>query len=454
MFRPAPAHPTKFGILLLTLSILYGCSDAPLPVAPRLPATPQAFAGPVATVTNTDDSGPGSLRDAIAAADPGTTIQFDPSIAGQTIVLTTALEPDQSMTIEGPAGAGVTISGGLTTRVLVVATGTTVTLRNLTITNGRHEFGAGILVAGGSAILDHVLVANNEAVSDGGGITVKSGDLVVVNSTISGNTALIGGGFISSGNVILRNSTIAENTSASGGGLYTPEGSITFRNTIIADNIDSDPGATPEADCRFGSNAAVAYVGANLSSDGSCGSGPSMLTANPKIGSLTNNGGPTQTHGLLGDSPAIDAGVSCTETSDQRYVSRPQGPSCDIGAFEFTDYGTYQITIGPNIAVNRQSGVATVSGTISCSKETGALLRVRLSQTQKTTGKFTTIIQGDALASVTSCSSAPVSWSVAVMPDAGKFENGSASGRATTEPTPPGYLIGDVTTPVKLFWVK
>jgi len=57
---------------------------------------------------------------------------------------------------------------------------------------------------------------------------------------------------------------------------------------------------------------------------------------NPLLGPLQNNGGQTQTHALLTGSPAIDAGTNTgCPTTDQRGIARPQGATCDIGAFEF-----------------------------------------------------------------------------------------------------------------------
>jgi hypothetical protein len=73
----------------------------------------------------------------------------------------------------------------------------------------------------------------------------------------------------------------------------------------------------------------------SLDSDNSCVLiGPGDLPGvAPLLGPLANNGGPTDTHALLAGSPAIDAGGICAPT-DQRGVTRPQGPACDIGAFE------------------------------------------------------------------------------------------------------------------------
>ena len=104
---------------------------------------------------------------------------------------------------------------------------------------------------------------------------------------------------------------------------------FTLKNTIVANN-------TPGGDCG---NTEVTSEGHNLDSDGTCGlSGPGDQSAtDPQLGALRDNGGPTFTRALLPGSPAIDAGedVGCPAT-DQRGVPRPQGPACDIGAYEAT----------------------------------------------------------------------------------------------------------------------
>jgi hypothetical protein len=94
----------------------------------------------------------------------------------------------------------------------------------------------------------------------------------------------------------------------------------TLTNSVIADNtLPSCDGTIPDG-------------GGNVSSpDTSCPG----VHADPKLGPLAANGGPTGTLALPADSPAIDAGAAtgCT-AADQRGVIRPQGPGCDSGAFE------------------------------------------------------------------------------------------------------------------------
>ena len=83
--------------------------------------------------------------------------------------------------------------------------------------------------------------------------------------------------------------------------------------------------------------ATITSAGGNIGTDGSCNliaAGDQPATA-PLLGALDDNGGPTQTHALLGGSPAIDAaGAAACPATDQRGVSRPQGAACDAGAYE------------------------------------------------------------------------------------------------------------------------
>ncbi len=98
------------------------------------------------TVLNTNDSGPGSLRDAIAIASGGDTIDFDPGLEGQTITLTGGeLAVTQNLDIEGPGADLLTISGDATGRVFDIGGGANVTIAGLTIADGLADHGGGIL---------------------------------------------------------------------------------------------------------------------------------------------------------------------------------------------------------------------------------------------------------------------------------------------------------------------
>ena len=134
---------------------------------------------------------------------------------------------------------------------------------------------------------------------------------------------------------VARNSVDANGASAfsGGGGLYRNSGTTTLQATIIALNT-SPTGLGP--DCL----GPPASDGHNLIGDTTDCSftpkGNDKHDVNPKLAKLAANGGPTQTVALLKGSPAIDwiPKKSCAVTTDQRGVSRPQGPRCDIGSYE------------------------------------------------------------------------------------------------------------------------
>src|SRR4029079_11394668 len=115
MSRTATDHRIRF-IPVIALAALFatGCSDDPTPVAPPSGDASRPAVGTTYTVTNTNDAGPGSLRQAIADGGSGGTIVFDAAIAGQTITLASALAINTGGTfiIDGGATKGMTLSGG------------------------------------------------------------------------------------------------------------------------------------------------------------------------------------------------------------------------------------------------------------------------------------------------------------------------------------------------------
>lgn len=118
-------------------------------------------------------------------------------------------------------------------------------------------------------------------------------------------------------------------TGNSSGGIYNNDSPfpVNLSSTIVAGNPSGE-------DCE--NKGILNDLGYNLVEDGSCIDDSTSFAADPKLGSLQDNGGDTHTHALLDDSPAIDAIPigACAVTEDQRGVSRPQKDACDIGAFE------------------------------------------------------------------------------------------------------------------------
>src|SRR5262249_26527931 len=139
------------------------------------------------TVTNLLDSGPGSLRAAVSAANtnPGAdTINFASGLSG-TIPLTSGeLSITDALAIDGPGGSPLAVSGSDASRVFRVAgSAGSVAINHLTITNGRTtDSGGGILnEAGATLTLAHVVLANNQA--NGGGGFDNEGSATVIAST-------------------------------------------------------------------------------------------------------------------------------------------------------------------------------------------------------------------------------------------------------------------------------
>src|SRR6478672_10632998 len=168
----------------------------------------------IITVTNTNDSSPGSLRQALADANDGDTIDFDPSLKGQTISLTSAeLVINRSIIISGPGTNLLAVSRAQNApafRIFNLMPGRSVTIQGLTISNGlAPEFGCGggILDQGSLLSLINCTVSGNSTDGTGGGICVAANaTLTIDSSTLSGNYAGdYGGSIANSGTLIINN---------------------------------------------------------------------------------------------------------------------------------------------------------------------------------------------------------------------------------------------------------
>ena len=220
----------------------------PLPYS----AVPSVIPGQVAhaatlTVTNNNNSGPGSLRQAIADANSGDTITFDPGILPGTITLTSGsyLIVDEDLTIDGPGASDLAIDGNNASRVFLISGGT-VAISDVTIQNGSvFGNGGGIANVDGSLTITNVTVSDNTATGNGGGIYKDGGSLFIDESFITGNTTtgsfVDGGGIYSdnSGTLTITNSTISGNTAASGGGIRYIGGTLILDKSTISGNTAS-----------------------------------------------------------------------------------------------------------------------------------------------------------------------------------------------------------------------
>ena len=191
---------------------------------PRLEALEGRWLPSTLTVMNNLDTGAGSLRAAIAAANSGDKIVFAPSLNGQTITLTSGqLNISKNLTIQGPGASHLTISGDRVTRVFEVNANQLVVLTGLTINNGRAGFGGGIWNVG-TLTISGCTLSGDSAFSSltglGGGIfNSPSGKLTVSQSTLSRDTAVsAGGGIYNLGMLTASGSTLSNNSAGGGGG--------------------------------------------------------------------------------------------------------------------------------------------------------------------------------------------------------------------------------------------
>lgn len=217
--------------------------------------------------------------------------------------------------------------------------------------------GGGILLESGSVTIEYSTISGNSAkgsFGNGGGLSLK-GPSTVQNVTISGNSAVLSGGglylehtsstFNLKSNTLTNNRADADNNSSgSGGGLHVQSGSGVMHNTIVADNYKGS-GAT-EDDLSGTLHATSSY---NLIGTGGSGglsngtNGNQTGVSDPGLGALADNGGSTQTHALLIDSKALDAGSNALAlgSTDQRGFTRT-ADSADANSTATADIGAYE----------------------------------------------------------------------------------------------------------------
>ena len=230
-----------------------------------------------------------------------------------------------------------------------------VTLNDSIISNNTSSLGTGIkiLQVGGTSnlTLNRVTMSGNNATTDIAAIYFSGTTLSITNSTISGNTSPLTSAIsLSGGTATVLNSTISHNTSTGSPGdkaiVVSGGATLNFKNSIVSNG---------SGNCRvpYGT---ITSQGNNLESGVSCNfiAAGDLTNTDPLLGSLADNGGLTQTRALLTGSPAINAGTNTGCPSiDQRGYTRPQGTSCDMGAYEVLAAGAFNKTSPADDAVNQ-----------------------------------------------------------------------------------------------------
>jgi predicted outer membrane repeat protein len=253
------------------------------------------------------------------------------------------------------------------------------TLENCVFSGNEADSGGGMYTDDSASVADGCIFTENEAVYGGGMAAVNSHVPEVKNCTFSKNTASDrGGGIQTKNSAVVSACTFTENSAVDGGGMFCTGFAPKVTNCTFSGNTASGQGgginnywlaSTTIMNCTFSGNGAnqggnmanldsspavtnsifwSSAVGEEIFNDatsnpvlshcvvqGGYPGGTEIITGDPKIGPLADNGGLTLTHALLSGSSALDRGTSAgAPSTDQRGVSRPQGSGYDIGAFE------------------------------------------------------------------------------------------------------------------------
>jgi hypothetical protein len=338
----------------------------------------------VLTVLNNADIGAGSLRAAIAAAQSGDTIVFDPSLTNATITLSSGpLALSNNLIIDGLGATLLTISGNNASQLFTLSGTAQVTLANLTLTGGKSSQGGAVIIGGAAALtLNNDILSGNQAVGDsngnalGGAVYNSAGASLTidnssfVNNQCNGTLESIGGAIANAGTLSITGATFSDNaalgsTSAvtsqpggsEGGAIGNLVGStatislstLTGNQALGSGSGDAFGGAICNADYRvFPSTMPVVTITVsqctfenNLAKGGSNATGGAQggaIADRPSVsatflscsftGNQANSGGGTDAEG-----GAIDNRVGATVTiSDSQFISNSALGS-GLGAF-------------------------------------------------------------------------------------------------------------------------
>lgn len=325
------------------------------------------------TVTNTNDSGPGSLREAVAQANanPGSTIRFGLPSYPATITLTSGgLSIHSDMTIEGPGAFELTVSGGFNFQIFDVGRAR-VTISGLFLTLGSSDGDGGTISnrgvltlencsietctaadRGGAVYNGNELTLKNCGLSDnqtgqGGAVEHEGAALTIVNSSFIFNQAVSDGGALSLDGLscTMTNDTVAGNKCDNGdGGVWGAGVEAKLLNSIVAyNNVKSGDGIDWYGRVESDGHNIIDYIDDIAQIDGPATGdqhdidprlaypelfgGPSR-SAMPLPGSPAIDAGDDSVLGPPRPSPPISAGPAFRESSAGTSTSEPSNPSC------------------------------------------------------------------------------------------------------------------------------
>ena len=296
-------------------------------------------------VTNNNDSGAGSLRWAISAANilEGVnliTFSKDVFYTQQQITLVTGeINITDHVLIQGLGATLTTVSGNNSSRIFNIDEGISVSVSGLTLTGGYSTNNGGAIYLAGDLQLENVEIKDS-SVSGIGAIgdaiyIANSGNLYTMRSTISsqGNTATIQ----SMGSISMFNSTIVELDGD--GAIYLGSGENTLFNVTVSGHIYVyDDASTPEVESTLALNNTLVY--GTITGDGTVTQDHSIVSTTSYFdGSLRDNGGWVRTLAIKNDATVVDAGMGYDDGA-YKYDARGYltNGAKDIGAYEYLGY--------------------------------------------------------------------------------------------------------------------
>jgi len=396
------------------------------------------------TVTNLLDSGAGSLRAAVAAANanPGAD-SIDFATTGNITLTSGRLNITDSLTLNGPGASALTVSGNQASRVFDITGAPTVTIAGLTVANGLTygSPGGGISVAGGTVTLANCTVSGNSANGDysqafngingpkglGGGLYVAGGTLTLDQCTVTGNYAWGGTGFNDYGTL---GGYGGYGGDGSGGGLYIRGGMVHVNQCTISGNHaeggsggvgysgDSNGGIGGDGGWGIGGGVYVAAGGVDFSQ--------STLTGNTAIGGAGGDG--TNGFGWPGEGRGGGLGITYADPplanldtfTESNTINNFAGYYPNIwGSYSLNGPPPPKVAIGDVTVLEGNSGTTAFVFTVSLSAPSSQAVSVNFATADctatagsdnqatsgtltipagQTTGTITVLVNGDRLA--------------------------------------------------------
>jgi parallel beta-helix repeat protein len=332
-----------------------------------------AGAATTITVTNLDDSGAGSLRDALANAADGDTINFQAGLTGTLTLTTGQLEVNDAVTVTGPGSGVVTIDGNAASSVFYLnAPGNAdITISGLTITNGHAAHGGGIDNDDEHLTVADALVTANHSTDWGGGISADApgNTLSLLRSQVTGNTAENGGGGVYLDDSVAVNvdaSAVNGNhaTGDGGGAMYfnTIDGDVTISNSQFDRNDgDGGGGAFYFSDIEGALTISSSSITGNTASNGGGGLYTGYVSGAIDISGTMIDGNHAGSSGgglYLSES---HGGVTVSSSSISGNTAENDGGGVYIGYF-YQGFTIQSTTISGNTAASAGGGIWHAAG--------------------------------------------------------------------------------------------